>query len=213
MKTLMKVLIVLIVLVFCVPANGEILIYQKTIRGFDCNSLDDQWEVNERRDRGYLILEIEYDSEGEEQTIEVINAVQIEYFKEDDSKWYVVDEMHSFWLIRADYNGKIAWILLESSINIIIGDVDILMLQGLAADCSIGLGTDVQREAAKRLKGNFLSDQQLSINHTIETLRISLRLHSQWTKIANNPNRLNGSFDDAVADVEAGLIKRGYEEL
>lgn len=211
MKTLMKLSIVVVVLSVCIPAHSEILIYRKTIRGFDCDSLDDQWEALERKDKGYLVLEIEYNYVEEVMVIDVVNAVQIEYFKDDEGKWYEAFE-HEFEVIRADYNGKILWILTESKIDLGVG-VQILILKGLAKDTRIGLGKDVLREIPKKLQGNNLSDQQLSISHDIDTWKISLRLHSQWTKIANNPNRLNGNFDDAVADVKIGLINKGYEEL
>jgi hypothetical protein len=209
MRTLIKLLIVLFLFTVCVPARGEILIYRKTLKGYDCNSLNDQWEAIERKDKGYLILEIAYNYVGQEKTIEVLNAAQIEYFGKKEDKWYEVIE-HEFEVIRAD-NGKLMWILVESTIDIGIG-VQILMLQGSVVDTRIGLGSEELREIPKRLDGSYLNDQQLSINHDIDAWTISLRLHSIWTKIANNPNRINGDFAAAVADVEAGLIKKGYEE-
>lgn len=210
MKTLIKLSIVLVVLAVCVPAQGEILIYRKTIRGFDCNSLDDQWEAIERKDRGYLVLEVVYNYEEEEKTIDVVNAVQIEYFGNKEDRWFEVYE-HEFEVIRADYKGKILWILTESRIDLGVG-VQILMLKGLAVDARIGLGRDVLREIARKLQGNNLSDQQLGISHDIETWKTSLRLHSQWTKIANNPNQIDGVFDDAVVYVQISLMNKGYEE-
>jgi len=205
-----KLFSLLLLLAVYMPAHGEILIYQKTVRGYDCNSLDDVWNVVERRNRGYLVLEIEYDYIEEVKVINVLNAVQIDYFSEDDDKWYEVEE-HDFVVKRADYDGKLMWFIMESNIDTWIG-VQIQMLQGLAVDSRIGLGKDVLREIPKKLKGNNLNDQQLSISHLIDTWKISLRIHSQWTSIANNPNRINGNFDDAVTDIEVGLVNKGYEE-
>jgi hypothetical protein len=210
MRMLIKLFIVLFLFTFCVPARGEILIYRKTIKGFDCNSLNDQWQAVERKDRGYLILEIAYNYIEGIKTIEVLNAVQIEYGGRRENKWYEFSE-HEFEVIRADDNGKLLWFLIESTIDLGVG-VQIQMLEGPAVDINVGLGSEQLREVSKRLKGSNLSDQQLSISHDIDTLTLSLRLHSQWTKIANNPNRINGDFEAAVADVEAGLIKRDYEE-
>jgi hypothetical protein len=210
METLKKLFVLLIVLAVYVPSRGEILIYQKTISGFDCNAIDDVWNVVERKNRGYLVLEIEYDYVEEVKVINVLNAAQIEYFKEDDDKWYEVDD-HDFVVKRADYNGKLMWFLTDTAVDQYIG-IEVLMLQGLVADTRIGLGKEELREIPKKLQGNNLNDQQLSISHFIDTRKISLRLHSQWTKIANNPNRINGNFDDAVTDIEVGLVNKGYEE-
>jgi hypothetical protein len=211
METMKKFLIVPFFLAICIPANGEVLIYKKTIKGIDCDALDEQWEILEKNNRGYLVLEVTYDYGEEEETIDIVNAVQIDYFKDGQDKWYEVDE-HSFGIIRADYNGKVLWILTESQIDQGVG-IEILMLRGPAVDSKIGLGKDEPREIPKRLQGNNLSDQHLSLSHVIDTWSILLRLHSQWTKIANNPKRMNGNFDDVVADIKVGLIDKGYEEL
>ena len=210
METMKKLFALLFLLAVYMPARGEILIYQKTIRGFDCNSLNDDWDVVERHNRGYLVLEIEYEYVEEVKIINVLNAKQIDYFNEDDNKWYEVEE-HEFEVKRADFNGKLMWFLTETIVERFIG-IQILILQGSAVDTRIGLGKEVLREIPKKLKGNNLNDQQLSITHFIDRWDISLRLNSQWTKIANNPNRINGNFDDAVTDIEVGLINKGYEE-
>ena len=86
METMKKLFALLFLLAVYMPARGEILIYQKTIRGFDCNSLNDDWDVVERHNRGYLVLEIEYEYVEEVKIINVLNAKQIDYFNEDDNK-------------------------------------------------------------------------------------------------------------------------------
>ena len=210
METIKKLFALLILLAVYMPAHGEILIYQKTIRGYDCNALDDVWEVYQRRSRGYLVIEFEYEYVEEVKFVNILNAKQIDYYNEDDEKWYEVEE-HEFEVKRSDYNGKLMWFLTETVVDQFVG-IRILMLQGPAVDSNIGLGREALREIPKKLKGNYLNDQQLSITHFIDAWDISLRLHSQWTSIANNPNRLNGNFDDTVADIEIGLINKGYEE-
>lgn len=210
MKTIKILFMLLLLLAVYTPAQGEILIYQKTVKGFDCNSLSDVWDVNERRNKGYLVLEIEYEYVDDVLTIQEVNAVQIDYFKEGDDKWFV-EVAHDFNIVRADYNGKLMWFLTDITVERFIG-IEIMMLQGPVVDSKIGLGNENLREIPKKLKGNYLNDQQLSITHFIDTRDISLRLNAGWTKIANNPNRLNGNFDDAVADIEVGLLNKGYED-
>jgi hypothetical protein len=212
MEKMKNIFTLLLLLGFYSPAHGEILIYQKTIKGFDCNAVDDVWDVYQRKHRGYLVLEIEYEYDvNDVLTINVLNAKQIDYFKVDDDKWYEAEDHYFFEVKRADFNGKLMWFLTETIVERFI-DIKILMLQGPVVDSKIGLGKEQLREIPKKLKGNNLYDLQLSVVHLIDTWDITLRLNSQWTGIANNPNRLNGNFDDAVADVEVGLINKGYED-
>ena len=86
----------LAVLAFCLPADGEILIYRKTMKCFEADgevvidSPDWTWDAGDERVTGYLILEVEYDENGE--IIEINDAEQVEYWREPWSeggdRWY-----------------------------------------------------------------------------------------------------------------------------
>ena len=210
MKTLAKLVLVLVLFALCVPANGEILIYSKSYHCWEAwevldNGVD--WEVDEWTQKGFLVLDVEY-YQGE--IIAINSAEQIEYDRRDKEYWQIKED---FEIERIDIGDEVIWVLEEYEIDTGPDLVAIVMIRGKAKDMNIGLGRDNQREVARVLNGYIM---YLYLGEGIEKgmCTMSLRLHSKWTKCANNPEECDQDFECAVFDiVKAWLQRRGYEEV
>ena len=233
MKTLAKFVMLLVVLAFCLPADGEILIFTKTGKCFEADGereLDDGewlWGVWEERLTGYLILEVEYDENGE---IDYINhAEQVEYWREGRERWYeqfpewfdverieILDRWDRpivYWVLEA-------WDTWEDE-----GEEGIwfIMLRGRARMVNIGLGwaDEEKREVAAMLEGCCQEWDWWEILDGPGTEYIekwmcceTLRLHPWWTRLANDPDVGDQDFEFAVFEiVKYWLEWLGYEEL
>jgi hypothetical protein len=198
MKMLAKLAVLLTILTPCISTQAEILIYNKTIRGFvsegegitdpnDPNIVDWNWDAGEQIDRGFLVLDAEIDPN--DATITDINkAVQVEYWKNGRLKYYE-QISYKFNVERIEIDDKAYWVLTD----IFTPQEDqvlILMVKGIARLSNIGLGSkENRREIPLTLRGSalaFLQNEDEELESTYkETLTVSLRLNHRWTRLAN----------------------------
>jgi hypothetical protein len=80
MKTLVKLVMALVVLGFCLPSYGEILVYKYTAIQTGYEWQDNGWELNKATYHGYFVLSINYD----DQTVE--QAERIDYLNDSEGK-------------------------------------------------------------------------------------------------------------------------------
>lgn len=208
MKMLSKSAIVLAILAVCLPAHGEIIIYRKTMKCLMASEEDGLWDVDEGIYRGYLVLDVTYDSNGAISEIQA--AEQIYYESIGRNKWFWQEE-HWFQFAGIDLERGFLWVLMEKDSD--EGGGEILVITGKAKDTRIGLGKDEPREVAKAIKGDILADWIIG-EGIVQMCTISLRLQSRWTKRANDENEGDQDFEYAVFDiVKAYLENRGYRHL
>lgn len=224
MKALVKLAALLAVLTICIPAKGEILIYNKTMTGFAAEGdgvtdpsnqsvVNWDWLAGKRVDKGFLILDVEMD---ENDHITNINeAVQVEYWKNGHEKYY--EEIpHSFEIQRIVANGSTYWVLRD----IYAPDADqisIIMVEGQVKMSNIGLGSkENQKEVPLKLSGSvltFLYGQEQYLHYIYEEiLTVSLRLNQQWTRLANEYWEIYNPRLDAYDPFEwalGGIDKNG----
>jgi hypothetical protein len=210
MKTMGKLVMLLAVLAICMPAQGEILIYSKQYNCWWAASADlAVWNMQSWTQKGFLVLDVEYDS-GE--IVAINQAEQIEYEKEDDGDkvyWQIEEDYE---IERIEVDGEVIWV-----IEYVYADnptsAEIIMVRGKPKNKNIGLGRNAKREVARQLTGYILY-LDIGMGVQKEMCTMSLRLHSGWTKCANDPEECDQDFDCARLDiVKAWLERRGYEEV
>ena len=201
----------------CLPAHGEILIYRKSMMCFEAdgeaipdNGPEWDWNVDDGRVTGYLILDVQYDDNGE--ILEVDDAVQVEYWREGRDRFYT-QIYHTLQVQRIEVDGTVYWLLGEFVLE---GEtaVAFMMVRGKARNINIGLGWDERREVAQTLTGAVLiAFQELEFTYT-RICNASFRLHTWWTRLANDPDVGNQDFEFADFEiVKAWLEWLGYTEV
>jgi len=234
MKMFAKLVMLLVVLAFCLPADGEILIFNKTMRGFfaegelsDPNDIESplDWDAGEETLSGYLILEVEYDANG--LIVDIGDAVQVEYWMEGIHGYYA-QFWHYFEVERIEvetlYYGDVVYWVLTDSFNEGFEMVYLMMVRG---GNPWMLPTDIYnweelREIVFVLNGSALWfhldwDGYSLVEAEKEIYDVSLYLNFWWTWMAN------GEFDTTKYDdpwdwAENGIVKYwlsevlGYEE-
>jgi hypothetical protein len=242
MENSKKLGIVLAVLILGVSSHAEILIYSKTVKGFatqgqgvydlnDQSQVDWRWDVDERMDKGFLILDVEIDPKS--QLVEINKATQIEYWKDGKKKNY--ERLSSIFEIdRIEVGDKTYWVLRDIFVPT-ESQVLVFMAEGQIRSSNIGFGSrENKREIPLELTGlamTFLQDRNEDIESINEEIFIvSLRLHKKWTKMANlywttyEPNvdeysplewAVGGEDKEgqAYGIVEEWLKKRGYNQI
>jgi hypothetical protein len=210
MKTMGKLGMLLAVLAICMPAQGEILIYSKQYECWGASSADMLvWNADEWAQRGYLVLDVDYDPNGEPN--EILQAEQIEFNRRDKEFWQITEDYD---IERIEVGRDVIWV-----IEYVYGDgfgAEIIMLKGTPKNMNIGLGIDAKREVARKLTGYMMYFYGgMGIQKQMCTM--SLRLHGGWTKCANKPVGDDGcdqDFDCAKDNiVKARLIRKGYVEV
>lgn len=196
MKTWAKLMIFLIIFVFCIPARGEVLIYTKTLKCWAAGEIDeDSWDIDELRVRGYLVLDVNYAD------MTIVNSRQFEYWKEGRDK-LLVDFEHEFNFKRIIDGRTIEWLLIEEDVTTY--DTELLMLRGAARDYDIG-GAG-QNEVPRQLTGYRLVSRDEG--EQAQICEWKLRLQSNWTSLTND---IGASFDAAVDEIERILVEeKGY---
>lgn len=209
MRFSIKLIVIFLFFVLFSQADADILIYTLSITGYDFNGVSGNWEGVQRKDRGYLILDIRYDDP--EDTINVVEAKEVIYWKDgDDNLFRVYDR--DYQITRVFYKDKIWWFLTGSYASAV--EVQALIINGQSGDLAIDFDKSVTVEVASQLTGRNLSDIQLGTGHYIDIWSSKYRFYQQWTKLANNANNGNGDFDYAVDEiVKAYLIRKGYVQM
>jgi hypothetical protein len=220
MKTVTKLAMLLAVLAICMPAYGQgevrILVYSKTIDCWDAwEVIDDgvDWQMDEDRTRGYLVLEVLYDAVTGE-IVDVLDAEQIEYWREGRDRFYEPFE-EEYTIERVDVGDEVIWVLeyLEADTEPDLY-AQMLMVRGKTREMNIGFSRDRddRREVARRLDGNIL---YLYMGEPIEKsmCSMSLRLHHRFTRLANDPDFGDSDFETTVIAIIDWLEDRGYEAM
>jgi hypothetical protein len=192
MKTLAKLVMLLVVLALCLPAYGDILVYKVSIKvkGIDV----DEDERGTLKARGYLVVEADFGFG------DIYDSSLILYGKDDEG-----DKVQETFVDAIDY-----FIWLETSHGAIldIGGVGEAVLTGKAKPTNVG--TDEKVDIAKKMTGNVLVDGVLPLVgfDALGSGTISARLHSKWTKDANEDGGI--AFGVVVGIVELYLDDKGY---
>ncbi len=202
MRILLKIGVLIILFVICIPAQGDILIYNKTVKCWNATETDGEWTVESEKIRGYLVLEVTYDVNGVFETIE--EAVQVEFYRDSNGKWYDTVE-HDFDFARV-VGDNVQWVLVESTLA--DPEAEMLMLSGRVRTTRIGLSEP--NEVALALKGDLLNYDPAEDNDLLQMCQWSLKLNRLWTRWMN--------IDDLDAEqtyefLVTILETKGYDEV
>ena len=217
MKTLTRLTMVLAVLAICLPADGEILIYRKTMTCFEVegeevigNGPAWDWAMYRGWPRGYLILDVNY---VDGQIAQIDNAVQVEYWVEEGHKYYRQIE-HTFDVNRVGTDGAVYWVLEDLTAEPLDG-LRFMIVRGRTRNTNLGLGWGLLRPVPSVLRGAFLR-RASSDTYVYRQVcySMSLRVHWSWTRRANSA--IGGDQDFGYAEwdiVKTWLERLGYEEV
>lgn len=210
MKTLAKLAILVAVLAFCLPAYSEILIYEYSSNGDYYGRRNGVWEVEIEDDRGYLVIEVMYNTDG---TIELNQALYIEYWGDNEGKWFrVVESGFDLEIERVEYGGEVQWLFLERDVE--ETEIHLMTIAGKAYNQDIG--KEDKREVATKLNGYDLEVQRdpMAERFYCEMEEVTAALHSRWTKYANDDEKgLAQNYAATVQYVKDELQKQGYQEV
>jgi len=206
MKFLVKLIMLLAVSVICTPSQGEILIYTKSMNCFEAIETDPGvWEVYDGSRKGFLIIDVEYDL-GE--IVGINQATQIEFWKDDYGKWFSQND-HNFVYERIVYDDTVYLVLEDFFTD---DELLIFMYRGKTKVMNIGLGKDEKREVPRALEGSIIEHYDVDFLYK-RICCASLRLSSNWTRHANDPEIGNQDFEFAEEDiVKDWLLRHGYDD-
>lgn len=204
MKKLSTIICILTVLMMCLPADGEIIIYRKLLKCWQATEDGEQWTVSDQKIKGFLVLDIVYDANGAIDSID--DAYQVEYGKNSEgNKVYSSTEHDGLDVVRVQGDNSVEWIFVETDFS---GDSgDITLLRGAAVSSRIGNADP--NEVARQLNGKLLSYSPDEGADVFEICQWNLRLHQSWTKLANEEG-LN-IYDALDLIIEFWLNWRQYE--
>jgi hypothetical protein len=215
MKMATRLTMVLAVLAICLPADGEILIYSKTMTSFEVvgeeipgNGPEWDWAMDSGRRTGYLVLDVDYE-DGE--IVEIYDAVQVEYWREGPDKYYRQID-HTFDVNRVEIDGVVHWVLEDLTEE--PGGLRFMIVEGRTRTTNIGLGWAMQRPVPTVLQGAFLRSASIEGYIYRRACCVSLRLNFWWTRLANHSAIGGQNFEFAEQDiVKAWLGRLRYEEV
>lgn len=206
MKTLANVVTLLVVLGFCLPSYGDILVYKFSFSGNYYELQDGEWQMWKKARKGYMVLDFNYGTHSIEQA-EVITYWT--HWKDQDGKWFQSSPLN-LELVRVEYGTKIQWVVMQKNADVVGEEVvggQFVMLTGSVRERNIGV--EVKREVAATLSGyNLFHD----VDRDIEMSKVSLAFYPAWTSWANDPDEGNQDFDAAKQKVVTYLEARGYTE-
>jgi hypothetical protein len=200
MRTLVKSMIFLAVVAICLPVQGEVLIYSKSLKCWTAAE-GEGWDITNQSIRGYLVLDVTYDENGD--INDIINAYQVEYGRNNGGHKVYTEIEHSFDIIRVVNRNRVVWVLLETNSDESGGEMT--MVRGRAINSRIG-NADL-KEAAKILEGNHLGYWNIGGNEELVMCDWTLRLKEDWTRWINEDEKTIGETMD---DIETWLETRGY---
>lgn len=235
-----NLLMFLIVLAFCLPGYGEVLVYKYSdqIDFFDIVEIiepDDtndpnvyNWDVLIKdRLKAYLVIDANYSD------FSIEDAALIAYWSNKGSattgnlkgKFQETIELDNLELVKTtEYHNKnknvYRWIFVDA--QDCADNPEILMVAGKARISDIGFGYKDKREIAKSMKGYVLGDSTNTGSEIgqLQMGRVAARFNKTWTRIANaDPNHggFGGDFHEFISTLETNrktiagyLKKRGY---
>ena len=195
MKTMARLVMLLVIVTICLPAQGDILIYNKTVKweGVEFGEPDD---VYRETNRGFLILEVTIEN-GEITSVD--NARQIIYGGAGQDKW--TDEWtHYFDIYRFEDGNIVGYGLTEFDSD--EGYNYAFSVGGLARRQNIGNADP--NEVPKHLVGNAIEHEPGDFS---ERGTYDLRLNNCMTRDANKDDM---TFGEAYNMVREWLTDRGY---
>lgn len=211
MKPLLKIAVVLVAVLFSVPAFGEILVYnltEKSIYVFETDG--DAWATRKITENGILVLDVSF---GDPATIENATIVWC-MTDENGDKWYEEIQLKeegvdddSFQLVVAPCSEGTYWI-----IRFVMDQKVMLMLNGRIAPTSIGPGQ--RQDVAKGLKGYIMRDESDGGYRELATSQMTGKLDTKRTSAYNDEDGdVAKIFGNAVDDVIIDVELQGYERV
>ena len=200
MKVLIKLVFFVAIMAFCFPVQGEILVYSKSLKCWTAAE-GDEWSITNQSIRGFLVLEVTYDENGDIDGI--IHSYQVEYGRNNNGDKVYTEVEHNFDVVRIVYRNRVEWVLVETDSDDSGGEMT--MVRGKAADSRIG-NTD-PNEVAKSLSGNRIGYWNDGGTEDLVMCEWSLRLKDDWTRWINEDGQ---TLDEALDDIELWLESRGY---
>ena len=196
MKILAKLIVIIFMLAICLPAEGEILIYSKISDGFEAGGVETsysiesiftefEWNAGERTYRGYLLLDVEFNSDN--QLAAINRAAQFDYWKDGENRYYEQRQL-DFNVERIQVDEQVFWTLTD--INTPQDDqVEIFMVSGSAGLNNIAMiSSPNNKEIPLLLKGTYLEYLQNTDTSPAyiekKIYSVTLRLNSWWTRVA-----------------------------
>lgn len=199
MKSLSKYVLLLIVLLICCPVRGDIIVYNRSNKYWFASGSDIDWTITRSGARGYVLMDITYDPNGD---IDSINdSIEIQYGKTGASEWYT-ETSHGFNVSRVVEGRFIKWLVVESIE--VPGGGSMIMLNGKARHT--GIGFDDPNEVAAHLKGRKLEYLPGGTNSAYVGT-YALRLNKRLTRIYNTDSM---TFNEALNAIRAFLEEKGY---
>jgi hypothetical protein len=207
MKTMTKMVVLLIVLGFGLPSYGEILVYKLSESWTDYDQGEQQWEVDKGSGKAYLVVDVDYEAGT------IANAVRIWYGKDAEGKWFIQEPVN-LELVRVDDSTRVQWVVMEKNMEQAAEGLsgNFYMLTGPARDRNVGTGE--AQEVANKLTGYGLSDY-VAPPRWLGTSKLSATLYPSWTYWANGDGEDEGNqdFEAATQFIADYLTNKGYEDL
>jgi hypothetical protein len=209
MKALARLVLVLVVLGFCLPSYGEILVYKCTGTGTEFDKGEDGWELNKKTYKGYVVIDVDYT------TNTIRQAELISYRKHGEGKWFEQNPL-DLELVRVIYDTKIQWVVMQKGVllegeEIVAGGF--AMLAGQARNRNIGI--EETKEVPSSLSGYDLWDEtDEGGGRYLSMSKITLTLYPSWTYWANGDDEDEGNQDFELTKqmIKDYLIGKGYTE-
>lgn len=208
MRNWKETIIILVILLICVPVNGEVFVYNTITKEFTAKEEEVQpWgEISEVENRGFFIIEPIYNEDG---SIEYIRkATEIRYRTIGEYQWYWFEE-HEFDIAQVNLGNRLLWILIDKDYE---SGSEILILEGQTSNNRINNTTREIRRIPRKMEGNYLSDLD-NEGRTIRTIEMTMRLNTEMTYIANDENLGNQEFDYVLDVICENLKNEGYNPL
>jgi hypothetical protein len=201
----------LVVLGFCLPSYGEILVYKYTITRTNYEQTDGEWEVETKTYKGYMALDIDYDD------YSVTEGAQIRYWIDHGEKLYEQGQL-PFELVRVPYGNKVQWVIIGKSVESDGEEITRISFGMMAGQARTrGIGADAAHEVPSTLAGYSLRDDldAVDADRDIEMAsKLSLTLYPAWTYWANGDEEDEGNQDLALTMqmIKNSLDAKGYAE-
>jgi len=208
MKALVKLVTVLVVLGFCLPSYGEILVY-KFVDKSTCYEQDavGNWDVWNETNKGYIVIEVNYDD------YTITQAEGITYWNDKGDKKFDQNPI-DLELVRVENKGKVEWVIMAKDLDLVGEQIsgEFTLLTGKAISKKIGIAD--KREVANKLSGSGLEDTIDGDERYIDVSKISVTLFPAWTCWANGDgvDEGNQDFEATKQMIKDYLTGKGYTE-